>query len=152
MTETIIKWNVSGIFKADANKCYQEIQDIGEEVKPEQVLDKARDSGTELHKCFDWDDSSAAEKYRMYQARNVIRNLIVVTREIDNDEEKQPIQFRVMMKNENERGSTYKQTIKMVQDENEYQKLLEQAYQELHAFKMKYQCLTELSEIIALID
>ena len=151
MVETIIKWSVSGIFKADPNKCYQEIQEIGDEVKPEQVLDKARDANCELHKCFDWDDSSAAEKYRLHQARKVVGNLIVVTRETD-DEAKEPVQFRVMLKNDTAVDSGYKQTLVMVRDEDEYKKLLDQAYRELHSFKQKYSCLSELAEIIALID
>lgn len=150
MVETIIKWSVSGVFKADANKCYEEIQEIGEEVKPEQVLEKARDSESELHKCFDWDDSSAAEKYRLHQARLVINHLIVVKRDVE--EEKEPVQFRVMLKNDTARESGYKQTLVMVRDEDEYKKMLEQAYRELHSFKQKYSCLSELSEILALID
>lgn len=151
MVETIIKWSVKGIFKADANKCYEEIQEIGEEVKPEQVLDKARDNGSELHKCFDWNDSVAAEKYRLYQARLVINHLIVVKRDVD-EEKAEPIQFRVMLKNEKDKDSGYKQTLVMVRDEDEYKKLLEQAYRELHSFKQKYSCLSELANIIALID
>lgn len=151
MIETIIKWSMKDIFKADAGKCYEEIQQIGDEVKPEQVVEKARDEASELHKCFDWDDSSAAEKYRLHQARNVINHLIVVKREVDNTE-KEPIQFRVMMKNNASQGSGYKQTIVMIQDEDEYNKLLETAYRELHAFKQKYSCLTELANILALID
>lgn len=151
MTETIIKWSINGIFKADANKCYEEIQQIGDEVKPEQVLNIARNENTELHKCFDWDDTSAAEKYRLHQARQVMKNLIIVTR--DNEaQDREPIQFRVMMKNDASFSSGYKQTIVMVQNEDEYKKLLETAYKELHSFKQKYSCLTELSEILALID
>ena len=151
MVQTIIKWSLKDLYKADACKCYEEIQQIGEEVKPEQVLDKARDSKTELHKCFDWDDSSAAEKYRLEQARSVIRHLIIIKRD-DEDEGKEPVQFRVMLKNDRKYDSGYKQTIVMVKDEDEYRKLLEQAYSELHAFKQKYSCLSELAEILALID
>lgn len=33
MVETVIKWSLKDIFKADAQKCYEEIQEIGEEVK-----------------------------------------------------------------------------------------------------------------------
>ena len=151
MVETIIRWTTPGLFKADATKCYEEIQDIGDEVKPEQVIKKAKNPKSELHKCFDWDDSSAANKYRLYQARLVINHLIVVTREAGNDE-REPVQFRVMMKNENSKDSSYKQTLVMIRDEDEYKKLLDQAYRELHSFKQKYQCLSELAEIIALID
>ena len=151
MVQTIIKWSLKDIFRADAAKCYEEICEIGEEVRPEQVLDKARDESSELHKCFDWDDSSAAEKYRLSQARSVINHLIVVTQETD-EPDKEPVQFRVMLKNEQTKDSGYKQTIVMVRDEDEYAKLLDQAYKELHSFKQKYQCLSELSEILALID
>lgn len=151
MVETIIRWSLKDLYKADASKCYEEIQQIGDEVKPKQVLDKARNPQTELHKCFDWDDTSAAEKYRIEQARHIVRNLIVVHRNVD-DTESTPIQFRVMMKNDRSYDSGYKQTIVMVKDEDEYKKLLDQAYLELHSFKQKYSCLSELAEILALID
>ena len=151
MVETIIKWSVNGIFKADASKCYEEIQQIGDEVKPQQVIDIARDERTELHKCFEWNDSLAAEKYRLYQARCVINHLIVVKREAE-DDKSEPVQFRVMMKNDSSDDSGYKQTVVMVRDEDEYKKLLDQAYRELHSFKQKYSCLSELAEILALID
>ena len=151
MVETIIKWSLKDIFKADATKCYEEIQEIGDEVNPEQVVDRARDKSSELHKCFDWNNSVAADKWRLHQARNVLNHLIVVKREVD-DDEKEPVQFRVMMKNDRSENSGYKQTVIMVKDEDEYKKLLEQAYAELHAFKKKYSCLSELSEILALID
>ena len=80
MVETIIKWSLKDIFKADAQKCYEEIQQIGEEVTPLQVLDRAKDKSSELHKCFDWNNSVAADKWRLYQARSVLNHLIVVKR------------------------------------------------------------------------
>lgn len=151
MVQTIIKWSINGIFRADANKCYEEIQQIGDEVRPEQVLKKAKDKKSELHKCFDWDDSSAADKYRLFQAKQVINHLIVIKHD-DENKEREQIQFRVMLKNERTKDSGYKQTIVMIRDEDEYNKLLKQAYAELHSFKQKYSCLSELAEIIAMID
>lgn len=151
MVETIIKWSIKDIFKADAKKCYEEISAIGDEVKPEQVVDRARDAKSELHKCFEWDDSLAAEKFRLSQARTVINHLIVIKRDTET-EDAEPIQFRVMLKNDRANSSGYKQTILMVKDESEYKKLLEQAYSELRSFKQKYACLSELSDILALID
>lgn len=55
-------------FKADATKCASEIMEICDQMEsatPQQILEKARDESTELHKCFTWDDSIAAEKYRI---------------------------------------------------------------------------------------
>lgn len=151
--QTIIKWQTSMFSKADAVKCYEEITEIGEEVKPEQVVEKAKDESSELHKCFTWDDAKAADAYRLCEARQVLRQLIVITRPDDEEKEQSAsVQFRLMMKNEADHDSGYKQTIVMVQDEDEYRKLLDQAYRELRCFKQKYACLQELSEIIALID
>ena len=65
-----VQWKVNGIFKADAAKVYKEIGT--DNVTPESVLEKAKDKKSELHKCFDWDDKSAANKYRLQQARQII--------------------------------------------------------------------------------
>ena len=151
--QTIIKWQTNMFAKADAGKCYEEISEIGEEVKPEQVVEKAKDENSELHKCFTWDDAKAADAYRLCEARQVLRQLIVITRP-DGEEKEQsaPVQFRLMMKNETGNDSGYKQTIVMVQDEDEYRKLLDQAWRELRCFKQEYACLQELRAIIDLID
>lgn len=153
MVETIVTWKMPGLFKsADAKKCYEEITALGEEVKPEQIVNRARDEKSELHKCFEWDDSAAAEKYRLIQGRQIVQHLIVVQKEVEQPEQKEPIQFRVMMKNETGKDSGYKQTRIMVKDEDEYKKMLDMAWSELRAFKRKYACLSELAEIFALID
>lgn len=147
--QTIIRWK-TGVFHADPAKCYQEITEIGTEVTPEQVLQKAEDTSTELNKCFNWNDEDCARRYRLFQARNVMNSLIVITRP-DEHESIKPMQFRMLVKNENHAGSGYKQMLAVVQNEDEYQKLLKQAEAELQVFKQKYSCLTELAEIIALI-
>lgn len=49
-----------------------EICDQMESATPQQILEKARDESTELHKCFTWDDSIAAEKYRIQEARQIV--------------------------------------------------------------------------------
>ena len=152
--QTIIKWQ-TGIFKgADAEKCYAEITSIGDEVTPEQVVEKGKNPDSELHKCFTWDDTEAAEMWRMREAREVMRQLIVISRpdKEDETEEKNAVQFRLLMKNETHRGSGYKQTIIMFQDADEYQKLLDQAWAELRTFKNKYSMLSELRDILDLIN
>lgn len=42
-------------------------------VTPSLVVEYARDQTTELHNRFEWDDTIAAEQYRLNQARRVIR-------------------------------------------------------------------------------
>lgn len=135
-----------GLFQADAQKVADEISSIGDEITPAQILEKARDSSTELHKCFEWDDSKAAEKYRLSQARQVVHHLII--KDVEDKGEENPV--RVFHQTEN--GGGYKPFSVIVKNPTEYEKLLAQARNELRAFKRKYHTLSELEEILALID
>lgn len=47
------------------------------ELRPEEVIDFARNPNTELHQSFTWDDSEAARQHRLEQARRVIRRVVV---------------------------------------------------------------------------
>lgn len=42
---------------------------------PHEVLDVARNPKSPLHKYFEWEDSKAAEAYRLYQARNLVLSI-----------------------------------------------------------------------------
>ena len=75
------EWKIKGIYKADAQKVADE---IGEgKVTPQEVLEKARDKNSELHKCFEWDDGIAAEKYRLSQAGGILRTLVIKREETE---------------------------------------------------------------------
>lgn len=138
-----VKWNVN-IFKADANKVYAEIQSIGEQVTPKQIVEYARNEDTELHKCFEWNDEVAAEKFRIEQAKQVIRTLYIVPEKKD----AQPI--RVM--HITEQRNVYQPTQLFLSNENEYDALLKRALKELEAFKNKYKNLIELETIFEEIE
>lgn len=47
------------------------------ELTPQAVLDEARSRRHPLHGRFEWNDTEAAEKYRLAQARNLIRSVRV---------------------------------------------------------------------------
>lgn len=96
-------------FKADATKCASEIMEICDQMEsatPQQILEKARDESTELHKCFTWDDSIAAEKYRIHEARQIVCQLKIVEQDIDN--KSKPTAIRVFYKTDGKSG--YKPT------------------------------------------
>lgn len=140
------KWRHGfGFVKADAQKVGEEILSIGSDVTPQQVLEKARQEDTELHKCFEWNDAIASEKYRLIQARDVIRFLVIEEEKVPTDRP----EVRVMYKTDNTTG--YKPVKLIMQDKSEYEKLLARAWAELRAFKAKYSMLSELEEIFNLI-
>ena len=145
----IAEWKMP-LYKADAQKVAEEIAAIGETATPAQIVEKARDEASELHKCFDWDDTVAADKWRLQQARQVV-TLLVVT--IKNDEpEAEPVRLRVFERSGETYDAGYKQTFLIVQDKDEYKALLRRAKSELEAFKRKYKALVELEKVFEAID
>lgn len=130
----------------DAQKCYDECQTLNE-ITPENVLNKARDEETELHKCFEWDDSVASEKYRLIQARDVIRHFVVIAHD---ESEEEPVKVRSYQVTT--QRNVYEPTRLFLQKPDEYKALLERAKNELDNFKRRYQQLVELEEIFESID
>ena len=126
----------SNFHKADAQKVGEE---IGESPTPESVLEKARDENTELHKCFEWDDSVAAEKYRLNQARNIIRLLVIKGTE----ETEHPVRvFQISSE-----PQVYRPITHFVQDLDEHAKLVQRVKGELLAITNRYTQLAELEEV-----
>lgn len=146
---TISTWTPLGqsLYKGvDPEKVASEILGIGDEATPQQIVDAAKDETSELHKCFEWRDDVAAQKYRLQQARVIVCNLVIKRPE----EKPEAPQIRYFYKNES--GSGYKPSAHIFKVETEYEKLLAQAKWELHIFKQKYANLTELEQILELID
>lgn len=69
------------------------------EVTPTAVVDMARPEDAVLHPAFEWDDEVAAEEYRLWQARNMVRCLVVVN---DNTAEETPQYVHVRVANQDE--------------------------------------------------
>lgn len=141
----VISWKVKGLFKADAQKVSEEIAEIGETVEPSEIVEKARNESTELHKCFEWRDDIAAEKYRLHQARVMLGNLVFKYK--DEQVKQEPV--RLMYKTAENEG--YKSINLIMQKPDEYKALLDRAYSELRAFKNKFKMLQELKAIFDLI-
>ena len=136
------EWRVKSLFKADASKVADEIG--YDKVTPQEVLDKARDENTELHKCFEWEDSVAAEKYRLREASDIIRNLVFIKKK----KEDEPIRCFQITTEKN----TYQPTQMFLVQEDEYQALLKRAKAELESFKRRYATLAELESIFEAIE
>lgn len=124
----------------------KELLEIGEDFTPEQIVDKARDINTELHRCFEWNDTVAAEKYRKHQARQLCCNLL-----IQKDENKEDVHGELRFVYNND-GKSYKPSTLIFNRMDEYEKLLKTAQGELHAFKLKYAFLKELNPILDMIN
>ena len=151
MTEKIVAvWypGMERLHKGDPQKCAEEIMSISDNPKAEEVYEKAKGEDTELHKCLEWNDTVAADKYRIHQCRVIMDHLII--KRLDQTEDVPQEKIRFFYHDTHTGG--YIPTVRIIREEDKYQMLLQQAMSELRAFKAKYACLTELKEILALIQ
>jgi hypothetical protein len=81
-------WKMKGLAKrvnpSDAAKELQRIQNIYGSITPEILVNEAKKRKSPLHPIFEWDDTKAAENYRLQQARILLNN-IQVTIVTDNE-------------------------------------------------------------------
>lgn len=57
-------------------------------ITPASVVETARDESSPLHGCFEWDNRKAADNYRLWQARMLIRSVYIVD---SSDKNAQPV-------------------------------------------------------------
>ena len=136
-------WRVGGWnYKQDPNEVGKELEKLGENLTAEGVVNLARNEDSILHEMFEWDDSVAAEKYRNQQARQIITSIQV---NVIADEER-PKQVRAFVTTK--KDTFYEPIEKVVKDTDKYALLLERAYKELNAIKLKYSTLIEIQELL----
>lgn len=67
----VYKWKIPGVIPVDAQTAGEELQRIYQEkggLNPSDIVEESRHDSAPLHPCFEWDDETAAEKYRQTQA------------------------------------------------------------------------------------
>lgn len=75
------KWRAGSRIKglsADVAAALKAIKENRGFITPDAVVEEASDEASPLHPAFDWDDSVAAHRHRLSQARKLIRAVIVV--------------------------------------------------------------------------
>lgn len=127
---------------------------MGGVIKPRDVVDTARPKSSPLHWAFQWDDTKAAEAYRIEQARDLTAALHVTVLS-NGAEHEAPAYVNLTVTTEGaEPGSTdsdrgYHGIVQTMESPSLRAILLEQAKADLAAFRKRYAMLTELAEVFA---
>jgi hypothetical protein len=116
-------------------------------LRPADVVDFARDPQTALHAEFEWDDSKAAEQYRLEQARLIIRCAVRVV-----GEDSPPIRAYVSLQEDRRAGDSYRSLSDVLGDPNLRNALLAQALREAESWRLRYERLAELKPIVRAIS
>jgi len=112
-------------------------------VRPEDVVEFARNPQTALHSQFEWNDTEAARKHRIWQAREILN---VCVRFVG-DVEKRPMRAYVSLGSDRLAGGGYRSTVRVLDDADRRAELLAQAKREAQQWANRYKEFTELARI-----
>lgn len=123
-------------------------------VTPEAIIEAAEATRNPLHKLFEWDDTSAARKFRVTQAATLYRSLEItyVGRKGQPVRAYEIITHSVRGKPEEERVTLYSTHEEVLSDPKARKNLIRDAISQLKAFKRRYHDLNEFSKIFKAID
>ncbi len=114
-------------------------------LRPEDVVEAARPLWHPLHRRFTWDDTRAADLYRLEEARKLIR---VTVQYAELDHEVMPVRcFVSLTPDRAEEGGGYRETAVVMNNRSFREQLLADARAEMESFQRKYARLTELAEV-----
>lgn len=128
-------------------KHFEKLEETEGCLTSKNVLESARPEDSPIHNIFEWDDSVAAEQYRLVQATKLICNLTV---EVETEDK--PIECRAFMDVSEAKAGSFVNVQSAFQVEETRDIVLRRALNELIAFKTKYKNLMELKEVIEVID
>ena len=135
------------------DRVQQELQTIADrydgKLPASAVVDFARDPSTALHARFDWDDSVAAEKWRLEQARTIIARVKITFDHRPN------VQVRAWVSLPQDRVTdepSYRATVNVMSDSDLRQQLLSSVKDELVRLRRKHADLSELASVWVAID
>lgn len=108
----------------------------GGRMPPTAVVDAARDEANPLHPHFDWDNEVAGEKWRIEQARSLIRSIVAIE---DDDDRPAPAFVSI-----NDNGTAYRAIGEVRSSADLQAKLLAAADRDLQAFQTRYRALKDV--------
>lgn len=114
---------------------------------PEKVVEAARPNSSPLHNRFEWDDTEAAQQYRLWQARHLIRVCVEYLPGVST-----PTEVFVSLSTDRVEGKGYRVMTEVLSREDSREQMLEDALAELNIFRLKYRRLKELSDVFEAID
>lgn len=113
---------------------------------PKKVVEAARPESSVLHSRFEWNNGKAAERYRIWQARQLIAITVNVIGEGGESE-----QIWVSLKPDREESGGYRSLISVLSDTDLRGQLLEDARRDMEIFEEKYKHLQELALVFEAI-
>lgn len=124
----------------DADKIgreFMKIKDENGDIHPAAVVAYARNPNSEMHNFFEWNNSAAAERYRNWQARNMIACITEVKVTVkDKKVIREKVRLLFPVKRGTNRGYSYADEIK--KDREKVQEIIANARSDMEAWMKTY--------------
>jgi hypothetical protein len=141
-------WGNSKVKAEIVGKVIEKLHDKHQGVTPELLVEEAKKKRSPVHNLFEWDDTAAAEAYRVHQARLVLNHIEVV---IERGEEV-PLVIRAFHSVEYEEGRCYT-TIKAARaNEDLWEQIKDEALRQIKNWQETYRHIQEFEAIHQAID
>lgn len=111
----------------------------------EAFLDESRPENSPTHKLFEWDDTIAAEKFRLEQSRIAIQDIVVTV--ITKADEPQKVHAFVNVTKGKANKAEYSNIQVAMSDDAKRSAVLANAFMELEQFENKYGIYSELAGV-----
>lgn len=142
----VYKWKSGARIKGDAQASGELMEELSvseEGLTARTLLEANIPEGAPLHNDYEWDDSIAADKWRLQQSNQFIASLTVVVFEDKGDETTdQPRAFHITTQEH-----SYDSLNVILSEPSKYEAMLQSAKAELNTFKRKYEILKELQPV-----
>jgi hypothetical protein len=143
------KWQPKGAPKASvAGEYIEKIKKKRKGITPQLLVIEAKDKKSPLHKCFEWNDTKAADEHRISQARQILRMLVV---RIESDDGK-PVKYRAFISPQSPDNTSYHTIKEVCEDEDLSESYQEQLKMELIAIKDKIKRFPIFKEVVQAIE
>jgi hypothetical protein len=143
-------WSGKTTYKVGAQVVGERLEELAQNgpVTPHRVVEDATPKDSPLHTLFEWDNKSAANNYRVIQARQVIRSVAVVYETTEAKETK----IQAFLSVSPEEGRSYMASRSVLSDEELRTQFFNGIVKELHRLKEKMSQFQEFSDVVNAIE
>lgn len=117
------------------------------EVTAQTLLDDARPEASVLHPLYEWNDTVAAEKYRLSQSGKILSELVAVEVEIPDVPIEEPLRAFASISRKNEAGR-YRPIVTIMSDTDMKKQVMDNCRAEIAAVERKYKGLVDFAAIL----
>ena len=149
-------------FKAGRSVAGKKAEDVGDELArindkhgeltPSQIVKESRPAKALLHDVFEWDDPTAAEEYRIHQARLVINCVTVFNEDLPDTKPVQAFVSITVLNEDEENERRYIPAQQVTSNPKLLEQHLDHLKRRLKNIRIEHAAFTELAAVWQAID